>query len=550
MYRVLPALMVAFAVIMGAIPTAATLAAQSRRTSHLSNQPPHLNGTVPGASRSRWAMVKPDIPITTQMVIPQNSVSGSSIARFALRYVGYPYTLTGNAPSLGFSCIGLVSYVYQSLGIPLPDELGNARAYAPPVAVNDLRPGDILWFGNTVWPGLSHTAIYLGGGRFVHAAWYSVGVIVSSFQNDPRYGNYWTEHYMGASRPWGGAGSRTPAFSATIDHYLFPNSLEVLPHVPAVLVTAPLQALRLWWSLRAPVVREVSQATPLITMQRRGPWYQVMTPDGASGWVPSASRVSILAADGSSPAQAAAPARVPRHAPAKRAGRRRTLRAGATSRLHARMHSPGHSRRKNSTSAPLHRIRTQRSHLRTGTRSVTSNTHRALQGTVASLPAPGNWVVAGASIFLRASTARDARIVSTIAPGASYLLIRSVPGRALVVLTTGRQGWISVRPAKSVAKHSSPRQSHVRRRSAHPVHRTKARKAIHRQLHRVRKSVTGRHAHLLATVRFHARPGLHGPVLRLLKQGTTVRVLGRRDGWTHIRLRSGGTGYVSAAYVG
>src|SRR5947209_4647434 len=131
------------------------------------------------------------------------SVSGSAIDQTALRYLGYAYTTVGNSPSTGFSCIGFVSYVYGVNGIPVPDDLGGAIAYAAPVAFSDLQPGDVLFFGNTVWPGLSHTAIYLGGGRFIHAEWYNRGVVISSFTNDPVDFNYWTEHYIGANRPWG-----------------------------------------------------------------------------------------------------------------------------------------------------------------------------------------------------------------------------------------------------------------------------------------------------------------------------------------------------------
>lgn len=252
--------------IVGAFPARHTFASD-RLMAHQDDQAP------------QWAMVKPYDPVVTQTVPPHNSVRGVDIAHFALRFVGFPYTLVGNLPQLGFSCIGFVSYVYISMGIPLPDDLENARAYAPAVGFGDLRPGDILWFGNTVWPGLSHTAIYLGGGRFVHAAWFGVGVIVSSFRNDPRYGNYWTAHYLGASRPWGNAGG------AAWDAEIFPQTVRSIPRAPAMLVATPVLRLRRWWSLSAPVHQVVPRGTPLYAMQRRGQWYQVMTPDGGTGWV-------------------------------------------------------------------------------------------------------------------------------------------------------------------------------------------------------------------------------------------------------------------------
>jgi len=142
-----------------------------------------------------------------------SAVSGSAIVQYALKFLGYPYTATGNSPSTGFSCIGFVSYVYRSMGINLPGDLGGALAFAPRVAFSSLLPGDILYFQNTVWAGLSHAAIYLGGGRFVHAEWYNRGVVTSSFTNDPVDGNYWTAHYLGATRPWTGTSGVAPTAS-------------------------------------------------------------------------------------------------------------------------------------------------------------------------------------------------------------------------------------------------------------------------------------------------------------------------------------------------
>src|SRR5579872_4298828 len=125
-----------------------------------------------------------------------NSVSGGQIVQTALRYLGVPYSLTGATPKQGFSCIGFVSYVYHLNGIALPGDLGGAMSYAPLVPFSQLQPGDILYFQNTIWTGLSHAAIYIGGGRFVHSEWFGYGgVRISSFNNDPRDGNYWITKY-------------------------------------------------------------------------------------------------------------------------------------------------------------------------------------------------------------------------------------------------------------------------------------------------------------------------------------------------------------------
>lgn len=230
-------------------------------------------------------------------------VSGDAIVQTALQYVGYPYTTVGNSPSTGFSCIGFVSYVYQSNGIPLPDDLWDAMAYAPAVSFSDLQPGDVLFFQNTVWSGLSHTAIYLGGGRFVHAEWYNRGVVTSSFTNDPVDGNYWIEHYLGASRPWTTApiegtapqpaASTTPAPSAPTSTAPAPQTpasppqpqLEVGPR--AIVHVAALN-VRVRPSLLAPIRRLAPQGTQVVVLKQYQSWDWVQFPSGRFGWVAGA----------------------------------------------------------------------------------------------------------------------------------------------------------------------------------------------------------------------------------------------------------------------
>lgn len=141
----------------------------------------------------------------------QPVAEGQAIVQTALQYVGKPYTATGTNPRTGFSDLGFVRYVYRQNGFRLhihiaPDQQIYRRVLAdgPRVSMADLQPGDILFFKNTLFSGLSHIGIYIGEGKFVHAEWYHYGVTVTSLQNDPRDGNYWATHYETANRPWAG----------------------------------------------------------------------------------------------------------------------------------------------------------------------------------------------------------------------------------------------------------------------------------------------------------------------------------------------------------
>jgi cell wall-associated NlpC family hydrolase len=122
-----------------------------------------------------------------------------------LSYVGTRYNASGKTPATGFNAIGFVAFVYRMHGIHLPFKLPAALAHAARVPLAGIRPGDVLYFKDTIQVGLSHAGIYLGDGKFVHAEWFGYGVTVTTLTGDERDGNYWGEHVLAANRPLAGA---------------------------------------------------------------------------------------------------------------------------------------------------------------------------------------------------------------------------------------------------------------------------------------------------------------------------------------------------------
>ncbi len=132
--------------------------------------------------------------------------AGERVAAIARKYVGYPYAWGGSSPRTGFDCSGFDEYVYQEAGIPVPPhDLWGQMNSGPRIALQDLQPGDLVFFQNTYKAGLSHGGIYLGSDRFIHSIEEGVGIQVSSLGED-----YWAARFLTGSRPWASSPDRGP----------------------------------------------------------------------------------------------------------------------------------------------------------------------------------------------------------------------------------------------------------------------------------------------------------------------------------------------------
>jgi len=92
---------------------------------------------------------------------------GSEIVIRAIALLGLPYKWGGSGPT-AFDCSGLVQFVHNELGISVPRTAEEQYQAATRVKVEDLEPGDLLFF-KIHGRKISHVAIYAGSGRFVHA---------------------------------------------------------------------------------------------------------------------------------------------------------------------------------------------------------------------------------------------------------------------------------------------------------------------------------------------------------------------------------------------
>ena len=123
------------------------------------------------------------------------SSQGEQIAKTALQYLGVPYVYGGASPR-GFDCSGLCYYVYQQYGYSLyrgATSMWNNNGVL--VAKSDLQPGDLVFFKDSTSP-IGHVGMYIGDGKFVHAASGKGKVIITELEDS----SYYARNYVGAKR--------------------------------------------------------------------------------------------------------------------------------------------------------------------------------------------------------------------------------------------------------------------------------------------------------------------------------------------------------------
>lgn len=101
-----------------------------------------------------------------------NGPVAQAVVAYVYAQVGKPYCRGGDVNRTGgrcFDCSGLAYSAYRAAGVSIP----RTPPYGNLVPLSEIQPGDLLWT-------YSHVAVYIGGGKYIEAANYSVPVRVGS----------------------------------------------------------------------------------------------------------------------------------------------------------------------------------------------------------------------------------------------------------------------------------------------------------------------------------------------------------------------------------
>jgi cell wall-associated NlpC family hydrolase len=120
----------------------------------------------------------------------------AEVVEFSRRFLGLPY-LWGGTSTYGFDCSGFTQMLCRRRGVGIPRDASQQAAWTGmvPVARDQLRPGDLLYFGASA-ERITHTGMYLGNGEFIDATPWQRPVV----QMDRLDDEHWAPLFVAARR--------------------------------------------------------------------------------------------------------------------------------------------------------------------------------------------------------------------------------------------------------------------------------------------------------------------------------------------------------------
>ena len=135
------------------------------------------------AEPNNQAPANPQAPLSTQR---------QDVVMQAMALLDRNYVYNGKKLHTGFDCSGFVSFVYkESAGVELRGSAADIASKTRSVPANTATPGDLVFF-NTLGSPNSHVGIYIGSGKFIHAANERTGVRIDQITAD-----YWAKRLEG-----------------------------------------------------------------------------------------------------------------------------------------------------------------------------------------------------------------------------------------------------------------------------------------------------------------------------------------------------------------
>ncbi len=101
-----------------------------------------------------------------------------AVVDYATQFVGNPYVWGGTSLTNGADCSGFVMSIMSKYGVGLPHSSAAQANCGTRVGLDELKPGDLIFYGSG--RRIGHVAIYIGNGQICHASNKRTGITVSN----------------------------------------------------------------------------------------------------------------------------------------------------------------------------------------------------------------------------------------------------------------------------------------------------------------------------------------------------------------------------------
>ncbi|HVF12956.1 MAG TPA: NlpC/P60 family protein [Acidimicrobiales bacterium] len=124
---------------------------------------------VEGLATAAQPVVEPiaETVVPATRILPTSGLGAVAVER-AMTHLGKPYEYGGSGPG-SFDCSGLTQDAWAAAGVSLSHGADLQWYESTRVSVDEVIPGDLLFFGDSV-EGIHHNAMYIGDGQMIEAS--------------------------------------------------------------------------------------------------------------------------------------------------------------------------------------------------------------------------------------------------------------------------------------------------------------------------------------------------------------------------------------------
>ncbi|PSB21456.1 glycoside hydrolase [Phormidesmis priestleyi ULC007] len=105
-------------------------------------------------------------PVWSEAEIQRRIAGAIAFTRSAMAVPNY--YLWGGTVAPNYDCSGLMQAAFASAGIRLPRDAYQQEEFVRKIALSDLMPGDLVFFGTPI--KATHVGLYLGNDRYIHSS--------------------------------------------------------------------------------------------------------------------------------------------------------------------------------------------------------------------------------------------------------------------------------------------------------------------------------------------------------------------------------------------